>query len=263
MKNRKNSYKAICVWLGIIAALLLCGVILFAAYVYKFDPLSPISELFQADANVIWSAIDVIATAAVGVVTVVISHRLANLQEKQALMEKEQHRLNTEPHILVDAIEIKSVDYELTADGSRIKTIKGIDYPYYSNILENDDLADTVMITITIVNTSEAFARVRFNEAKFKEYNGKAIAEYNISTVGIHENHIMIAKGASGRLGLLISKELIEKIENTEFFISTYLDNNFNDCFKDIQKYHIVGICEEKVSFMVCDMKENSFEKIE
>ena len=44
----KNQNKWICIWLAVIAFLLLAGVILFAAYVYKFDPLTPFVEIFSS-----------------------------------------------------------------------------------------------------------------------------------------------------------------------------------------------------------------------
>lgn len=83
----KNQNRWVCIWLAVIAVLILCGVILFASYVYKFDPLTTFTELFQTDANVIWSAINVIATAGVGIATVFVSIKLTKIQEVQARIE--------------------------------------------------------------------------------------------------------------------------------------------------------------------------------
>lgn len=263
MKNDKNKYLWICIWLAIIAILLLCGVILFAAYVYKFDPLSLFSTLFQTDANVIWSAINVVATAVVGAATVVVSVKLAKLQEGQAHIEKQQYRLQTEPHILIDSLEIHPAECELTADRKTIKTIKDVDYPYYVNTLEDSNLSNSSIITVTIVNTSEAFTRMRFNEAIIKHNDETIIAKYNISTFGAHKNHTMLKQGCSGKIGLLIGNDILNKLRGTQFTISTYLDNNFNECFKDTQSYRIFDVCEERVTFMPLSIRKNTFTKIE
>lgn len=263
MKNDKNKYLWICIWLAIIAVLLLCGVILFAAYVYKFDPLSLFSALFQTDANVIWSAINVVATAGVGVATIVVSVKLAKLQEGQAHIEKQQHLLQTEPHILIDSLDVRTAECELTADRKMIKTIKDVDYPYYVNTLEDGNLSNFSIITVTIVNTSEAFARLRFDEAIIKQNDETIIAKYNISTFGAHKNHTMLKQGGSGKIGLLIGNDLLNKLRGTQFTFSTYLDNNFNECFRDEQSYHISDVCEERVTFMPLDISKNTFKKIE
>lgn len=163
----------------------------------------------------------------------------------------------------MDSIEISSVEGELSADRTQFKTLKGVDYPYYSNIRDESNLKDSVLITVSIVNTSEAFARVRFNEASFENLDGNKIAEYKMSTFGISKSHIMIPKDRSGKIGFLLNRRLQDKLDNSKFLISTYLDNNFNECFKDIQNYVIWAVCEEKVSFMVCDIKQNSFEKVD
>ena len=259
----KNNHRGICIWLGIIAFLLFCGIILFAAYVYKFDPLSSFSTLFQTDANVIWSAINVVATAGVGIATVVVSVKLAKLQEGQAHIEKQQHLLQTEPHILVDSLEICPAECILTEDKKILKTIKGIDYPYYTNILENNNLSNFSIIIVTIVNTSEAFARLRFNEAIIKQNDEQVVAKYNGSTFGAHKNHTMLKQGGSGKIGFLINNKLLSRLRGTYFTISNYLDNNFNECFLFEQSYHISDVCEERVTFMPLTISKNTFQKIE
>jgi len=263
MKNDKNSTKGICICLGIIAFLLLCGVILFAAYIYKFEPLSLFAALFQTNANVIWSAINVVATAGVGIATVIVSIKLAKLQEGQAHIEKQQHLLQTEPHILIDSLEVCAAECELTADKKILKTIKGIDYPYYINTLEDNHLTNFSIITVTIINTSEAFARLRFDEAIIKQNDESIIAKYNISTFGAHKNHTMLKRGGSGKIGLLIGNDILSKLSGTQFTLSTYLDNNFNECFRDEQSYHISDVCEERVTFMPLSISKNTFKKIE
>lgn len=263
MKNNKNPNKGICICLGAIAFLLLCGVILFAAYIYKFDPLSLFAALFQTDANVVWSAINAVATAGVGIATVVVSTKLAKLQEGQAHIEKQQHLLQTEPHILIDSLDVCISEFELTVDQKKLKTIKGIDYPYYTNTLEDGLLTNFSIITVTIINTSEAFARLRFNEAIIKQNDENIIAKYNISTLGVHKSHIMIKRGGSGKIGLLIGNDLLNKLNGTQFTFSTYLDNNFNECFLDEQSYHISYVCEESVTFMPLSIKRNTFKKVE
>ena len=254
---KKN--KDICIVLSLIVICLGIGDILMASYVYR----SSVGGLFQAEMGVVWDALNVVVTAMVGVATIIISRKLAKLEEKQADIEIKQNRLYTEPHILVDSIEISSVEGELSADRTQFKTLKGVDYPYYSNIRDESNLKDSVLITVSIVNTYEAFARVRFNEASFENLDGNKIAEYKMSTFGISKSHIMIPKDRSGKIGFLLNRRLQDKLDNSKFLISTYLDNNFNECFKDTQNYVIWAVCEEKVSFMVCDIKQNSFEKVD
>ena len=259
----KNQNRGICIWLGIIAFLLLCGVVLFAAYIYKFDPLSLVSVLFQTDANVIWNAINVVATIGVGIATVVVSSKLAKLQEGQAHIEKKQHLLLTEPHILVDSVEVSIAECELTTDRTMIKTIIGVNYPYYVNILESNEFTNFSVITVTFVNTSEAFTRLRFKEAIIKHNDDDIIAKYNGSTFGAHRNHIMLSKEESGKFGLLIGDGLLPKLRGTILTIATFLDNNFNECYVDEQSYFISDVCEEIITFMPYDIGKNVFMKLE
>lgn len=245
---------------------LLLGNVLFVICMVKkmsYDTLESILKNFHTIARADdWNAIDVIVAAFVGVNTVIVSYKLAKLQKKQAAIEMEQHRLFTEPHVFVDNIEISSVQYENNAENSEMKTIKEVNYPYYANGSVDENQDNIVMITFTFVNTSEAFARVRFNEASFGNDGGCDNMKYDISSCGVHENHIMLKKAATGKIGLLLNKELVGKLEGKKITISVFLDNNFNECFKDTQSYYISAVCEEKVSFMVCNRAENSFEKV-
>ena len=262
MKSNKNNHLGICICLACIAVLLLCGVILFAAHIYKFDPLSVFCVLFQTDANVIWSAINVIVTAWVGIATIVISSKLAKLQVGQSKMDAEQHRLQTEPHILIDSIEISPAICNYTSDRKRIKTIEGVEYPYYVNTLEDHDFSGSSIMTITVVNTSEAFACLSFDKACIKHNNEEPIAQYNISTFGAHKNHIMLRRDGFGKIGLLINNDLLRTLRGTKLTFSTYLRNNFNERFWDEQHYHISDVCEEMVTFMPYDISKNTFMKI-
>lgn len=263
MKDKKTKYFWICCWLAIISILLLCGLILFASYVYKFDPLSTFTSLFQTDANVIWDAINVLATIGVGIATIVVSVRLASIQKIQSEIEKEQHQLYTEPHILIDSIEVIQAECELTKDGTQIKTLKNFDFPYYVNTLDDNHISNFSIISVTIVNTSEAFARLRFDEATIKHDENDIIAKYNISTFGAHKNHLMLSKDSSNSFGLLISNDLIPRLRGAKITVASFLDNNFNQCFWDEQSYHIMNVCEEKVTFMPHDTKQNVFKRIE
>lgn len=257
----KSQNRWICFWLGVIAFLILSGVILFAAYIYKFDPLSPFFELFQADANVFWSAINAIATTGIGIATVFVSIKLAKMQKSQVRIEEQQHLLQTEPHILIDSLDVCAAECELTVDKKMIKTIKGINYPYYINILDSNSLTNFSVITITFVNTSEAFARLRFDKATIGYDDNDAMANYNISTFGAHKNHVMLRKGDSGKLGLLIGNDLITKLRGTKLTLSVFLDNNFNECYWNEQSYRILDVCEGAVTFMPHDMSKNVFKK--
>lgn len=259
----KNQNRWICIWLAVIAILILCGVFLFASYVYKFDPLTPFMELFQTDANVTWSAISVFATAGVGIAAVIVSNKLAKIQQGQARIEKQQHLLQTEPHILIDSLDVCGTACELTADKKMIKTIKGVDYPYYVNNLGSDKLTNFSIIAVTFVNTSEAFARLRFDKAIIKQNDDSVVASYNISTFGTHRNHVMLKKEGSGKIGLLIGNDLLAKLGGTKLTISVFLDNNFNECYWDEQSYYISDVCEGNVTFMPYSISKNVFKKIE
>ena len=258
--NKDICTKNRCVCIAI--CLVIVSVILVVTCIYKYDLWSFIKVIFRAKFEGVWNALDVVVSAVVGILTVTISSKLSKVQERQSYMEMKQNQLTTEPHILVDNIEVMSAEGELSADKTKFKTIKGVDFPYYINIQDNVDLLDSVLIVVSFVNTSEAFARIRFNELVFRNSEGNKIWECNISTLGVNKNHVMLPKGKSAKIGFVINRSLLSKLEGARFSISTFLDNNFNECFKDIQNYYISAICEEKVSFMVCDVKENSFEKI-
>lgn len=130
---------------------------------------------------------------------------------------------------------------------------KGVDYPYYVNNLESDHLTNFSVITVTFINTSEAFARLRFD---------KAIIKHNDDS-GAHRNHVMLKKEGSGKIGLLIGNDLLAKLRGTKLTISVFLDNNFNDCYWNEQSYHISDVCEGNVTFMPHDISKNVFKKIE
>ena len=162
---------------------------------------------------------------------------------------------------MIDQIEIIPAVCELTRDGKSVKTVKGIDYPYYINNLEDNHLTNLSIITLTFVNTSEAFARLRFDNAIIKQPDN-TIANYNISTFGAHKNHIMLKKESSGKIGLLIGNESLARLKGAKITISTYLDNNFNNCYLDEQSYQIMGVYEETVTFMPNSIVENSFKQL-
>lgn len=189
----KNQNRGICIWLGIIAFLLFCVLILFATYIYKFNLISIFIKLFKNYTSFILSFFDTVITALVGIATIFVSIKLAEIQKGQAEIEKRQCQLYTEPHILIDDLTILPAQWETSAQ--TIKSISCIDYPYYTNTLSNIYLENISIISVSIVNTSEAFARFRFKEAIIKHSDNKVVAKYNRSTIGEHKNHIMLAKG--------------------------------------------------------------------
>ena len=260
MKNKNNF--SICLWLAIIAFLILCGVILFAAYIYKFDPLSMFSDIFSFEANVFWTALNTIGTVAIGVVTILINQGLSKVQEQQSKLQIQQHTLYTEPHILIDSFDVMSTDVVLTSNKKEIKTIKDFDYPYYTNNTEELNFLSFSILAVKFVNTSEAFARLRFDSATIYTPD-ETIAEFNMSSFGSHKNHIMLRKGETGVIGLLINNSLIEKINGSSITVRTFLDNNFKDSFRDEQTYHLSRVCEGSVTFLVVDISKNVFERIE
>ncbi len=261
MKNTNKPNFSICVWLGIIAFLLLCGVILFSAYIYKFEPLSMFDTIFHLDKSIGWSALEAIGTIVIGVVTIILSINLAKAQEKQAEIQNLQNKLYIEPHILVDSFDITSAKCEYTSDRTEIKSIENIDYPFFTNRKDTLDLNDIYVLSITFINTSEAFARLRFNEAIIKS-DDEIIGEYNMSTFGTHKNHIMINKGESKKIGLIISEKFIKKLRCTDIMISCYLDNNYNTTYLDKQSYVLLSNADERVSFMPKKLSDNYYGKI-
>lgn len=271
MKGKSRSWW-ICFWLAVIAIILFAGVILFAAYIYKFDPLSTFTQLFNTDAEVIWAALGVVVTGCIGVMTLQINKSLrevqdrqASIQEKQAEIASRQDQLYSEPHIMLESIKVKKVDAELTADKRQIKGIKDFNYPYYENREEEVNFSQISMIEIVLKNTSEAFARLRFKEAIIASgvKDEQGIASFNESSFGYPATQVMIAKGESATIGLVIGTSRIPDLKHSKITISTYLDSNFRETFIDTQSYQITGVCEGAVRFMPWDMSKNEFRKIE
>lgn len=261
MKKDKNSNFSICVWLGIISFILLCGVIIFAAYLYKFNPLSMFSHIFHLDESVGWNALEALGTIGIGLATLWLSSKVSKFQENQANIQNMQSMLYIEPHILVDSFELFSAEYELNDKQTEIKTLKGIDYPFFTNRKENLDLNDMYILAITFINTSEAFARLRFNEATIKKDNEK-IGEFNMGTFGTHKNHIMIGKGESKKIGLVISGSTKERLRGTEIKVSCFLDNNYNSTYNDKQSYILANVSDGNISFYPMSSAENSYAKL-
>ena len=131
MKKDKNSNFSICVWLGIISFILFCGVIIFAAYLYKFNPLSMFSDIFHLDKSIGWNALEALGTICIGVVTIWLSSKVSKFQENQANIQNMQNMLYIEPHILVDSFVLLSAECELNNEKTEIKSLKGIDYPFF------------------------------------------------------------------------------------------------------------------------------------
>ncbi len=261
MKKDKNSNFSICVWLGIISFILLCGVIIFAAYLYKFNPLSMFSHIFHLDESVGWNALEALGTIGIGLATLWLSSKVSKFQENQANIQNMQSMLYIEPHILVDSFELFSAEYELNDKKTEIKTLKGIDYPFFTNRKENLDLNDMYILAITFINTSEAFARLRFNEATITN-GSEIIGSFNMSTFGTHKNHIMLKKEECKTIGLVINSESKKKLRGSKITISCFLDNNYNSTFKDVQSYILTSESDGMISFMPTKLSDNTYEEV-
>jgi hypothetical protein len=261
MKKDKNSNFSICVWLGIISFILFCGVIIFAAYLYKFNPLSMFSDIFHLDKSIGWNALEALGTICIGVVTIWLSSKVSKFQENQANIQNMQNMLYIEPHILVDSFVLLSAECELNNEKTEIKSLKGIDYPFFTNCKENLELNDMYVLSIAFVNTSEAFARLRFNEATITNGN-ETIGSFNISTFGTHKNHIMLKKEECKTIGLVINSETKKKLRGSKITISCFLDNNYNSTFKDVQSYIITSESDGMISFMPTKLCDNTYEKV-
>lgn len=258
----KNQNKWICIWLAVIAFLLLAGVVLFAAYVYKFDPLTPFIEIFSFKGDVFWSAANAIATAAIGIATIFINKGLSKVQEKQAKIELQQKTLYTEPHVLIDSFNVISTGLQLTTNGKEIKAIKNFDHPYFVNREGEFNYNDFSVLAVTFINTSEAFARLRFDSATIFQ-GEEIIGDFNFSSFGTPKFHIMLRKGESGTIGLLVNNSLIPKINGTFITVRTILDNNFRESYRDEQTYLLSRICEGDVTFIPNDISKNVYKLIE
>lgn len=259
MKDKENFW--ICFWLAVISVTILIGVIVFTAYLYKFEPLSLFSTLFAVDSNVVWVAINSIATIVIGGTTICINSKLSKVQQQIAI-ENKQHLLYTEPHILIDSFEVIPASYQLTSGKEQIKTIMNFYEPYYTNKEEELDFNNFSLLIISFVNTSEAFLRLRFNEATILK-SGKRIAYFNGSSFGIHKDYIMLRRGEAGKIGLVINSALLYQLNHSQITVSTFLDNNFRETYKDSQSYTILDVCEGSVFSMPNDTTKNSFDKVE
>ncbi len=83
-----------------------------------------------------------------------------------------------------------------------------------------------------------------------------------MSTFGAHKKHIMINKGESKKIGLIISEKFIKKLRCTDIMISCYLDNNYNTTYLDKQSYVLLSNADERISFMPKKLSDNSYAKI-
>lgn len=257
MNGVKKSHLNIVIW----AVIIVCIIILFTTCIYKFK-LSSFIYFFHLNESIVWTALEAIGTITIGIFTIWISIRVSKIQEVQVKIETLQSRLYTEPHILIDSFEIISTEYELNNDRTEVKSLKGIDYPFFSDCKENYDSDNIYILTVTFVNTSEAFARLRFNEAKIFNSN-EIISEFNLSTFGTHKIHIMLNKGEYAKVGLVINNNIRKKLKDSEITISCLLDNNYSSTFKDEQSYYLMHESDGIISFMPKDLLNNTYIKIQ
>lgn len=272
MKSKKNKLlNNICFWLFVIAVLLLIGLILFSVYLYKLDLIKFIDfrsllydENDSFNPDLFWSAlasigtvIGTIATIIVGIFTIKISQKMHNIEEKQ-------NQLYTEPHTFINTIKVQPAWFELSDNTQKLKGLKDFKHPFYNDKGEDIDLTHSSIIVLEFINSSEAFARLRFNNAVFKN-NTDIVASFDMSTFGTHTNHIMVSNDNNpntAKIGLLLTTRKLSTLQNTTFTISYFLDNNFGECFKETQNYMISDITDDTVSFYPIDFRKNSYEKM-
>ena len=245
MKKSNNFY--ICVWLAIIALILLLAVVILASYIYKSDILFSFS-------NFNWNEIEAIGTILIGVVSILITIRINKLQSLC-------NRLYIEPHVMVDSFEvIENFNYELSLDKNEYKTIKNYNYPFFVQS-KSEGHKSSFILSVTLINTSEAFARLRFKEAQFINSNN-IIAEIYAATVGTHNNHFMLHKNDEAKIGLVLNKKLLSEISDCKIKLSFYLDNNYNATYLDTQSYALLNKCDDVISFMPADLPANNYKEI-
>lgn len=252
MKTSKHKLiNNVCFWLFIISLLVLCAIILFAAYLYKIDIISSlgIKYLFQNkdgvfDMSVFWTAVGAVGAILIGILTVHNSISLYKLQ-------KEQHDLSTIPRIMLKDISVKgNISISTNAAQTVYKTIEGIDYPYYSDIVTPiNSLGNLSMIVVEVINTSEAFAKVSLSNITICK-EGEKICEFNGSTFGFPNNTLFVDKQKSGKIGLVVDKDVLSKISHSKIEISLFLRNNFEKTYLDTHSYRLISICDDAVTVL-------------
>lgn len=268
-KKCKNIFNNICFWLFIISTILLFLAILFCIYLFKINAIHLIDfrnlifdDNNKFSPNLFWTSLSALGTLLGTIAAIIIGIYTLKLNNKLHEIENTQLRLYTEPHVMLNSISISRVDFETSIDNSKIKGIAKFPYPYYSELKSPPNLASSVLIVLDVVNTSFAFARLRFDSAKFTDNNQICLAEYNLSTIGTHINHIMLPTNnfdSSAKLGLIIDSKNINLLAGSKLTLSYFLDNNFGDHFKEVQHQYITDITDDIVSFYPCDFKNNEF----
>ena len=201
-----------------------------------------------------WDAVSAIANIVIGFSTITLNHKIH-------IMQARQNKLYMEPHAILNNIYIKTIEPELSNSGKEFKSIKDFDYPFYIDKNDDLDIKNSVLIVLKFINTSEAFARLRFVSATFQNQN--LVASYGFDTIGTHINHIVLSKDHNDtppQIGLLINSKRIPLLIGTKISLSFFFKNNFGDCYKETQHYFISHLVDESVSFYPCNFQENSFE---
>ena len=259
----KMLLKSICFWLFIISTVLLLAVVLFSVYLFKIDLLHLIDfrALFFGEdnafsASVFWTAIGAISASIIGTFTVWNNFLLYGLQKRQ--LEQQ-----TTPHIMLKRATIKEdLIYQLSSDGTQIKTISGISFPFYTNTKDHtDDLSRLIMIVLDFHNTTTVFAKVSIDKISISD-NTSTFAEYNGSSVGYHDNHLFLCGNCCDSLGLLIEKDLLSRLRGSELKVSVFLDNDSGEKFKDTHTFRLINSCDDTVIIMPSKAEDTSFTKI-
>lgn len=258
MKKNKT-YNGIIICLSIIAATLFIGVTLFAVYLYKikiitlFDLRVIFYENNKFSWSTFWTAIGASGTIFVGVLSIVISKLLYNLQDSD-------FKSRTTPHIMLKRISIRNPVNILTAKSkNEYKSIEDFPYPYFTNIKESfEDFNNLSMLTLDIINTSPSFCNICL--CNITIYNNNAtIAEFNGSTFGYPNMSLILCENEIGKIGLIVSQNSLEKLKHCEIKITLILNTNEKKQFKDTNVYCIISHCDDAVMIAPKKDKANSF----
>lgn len=258
----KSIFKQTWFWLSIIALGIFIGIILFSFYLYKKEMIKIFdlrvfitNENGYYDMQIFWSAISAIIALGVGVATLNLNRKLKKIQQKQA-------ELYSIPHTMIDDVKYEKAVLEMNRGCTRCKSLKNIDYPFFNNTIGKMDFDNMILVKISLVNTSDAFARIRLCQLQI-EKSSNIIAIFNGNTFGDHNHHAFLKQYSKTTIGFVINQSLLPELENATITLSCFLDNNFNETYKETQTITLISVSDDYITFMPTLSKQNGTVLIE
>ena len=259
----KPLFRQIWFWLSIIAIGIIIGVISFLIYLYKIE-LIKFADLRvfitnndgYYDMQIFWSAISAMIALGVGIVTLSLNKKLKDIQATQIAIQKEQADLHTIPHIMIDSVTYEKTKLEPNRDRTKYKTLENVDYPFFNNTVDEIDFDNMVLLKMSLVNTSEAFARIRLSKMKI-EKDSTIIATFNGSTFGEHNHHAFLKKDSQTTIGFVVNQSLLSNLDHATVTASFLLDNNFDKTYKQTQTITFISVSDDYITFMQTTSEQN------